>query len=55
LEAAPDDDAAGLAQSIKLDAQINRNAAANINVQNGVSFSQTQDGILQKVQKSWIG
>jgi len=48
----PEDDAAGLAQSIKFDAQINRNAAANSNVQNAVSFSQTQDGFLQKVQKS---
>ncbi|MDA1272861.1 MAG: flagellin [Verrucomicrobia bacterium] len=48
----PEDDAAGLAQSIKFDAQINRNSAANINVQNAVSFSQTQDGFLQKVQKA---
>ena len=48
----PEDDAAGLAQSIKFDAQISRNSAANINVQNAVSFSQTQDGFLQKVQKS---
>jgi flagellin len=48
----PEDDAAGLAQSIKFDAQINRNSAANINVNNAVSFSQTQDGFLQKVQKA---
>ena len=48
----PEDDAAGLAQSIKFDAQINRNNAANINVQNAVSYSQTQDGFLQKVQKA---
>jgi len=48
----PEDDAAGLAQSIKFDAQINRNVAANSNIQNAVSFSQTQDGFLQKVQKS---
>ena len=48
----PEDDAAGLAQSVKFDAQIARNSAANINVQNAVSFSQTQDGFLQKVQKS---
>lgn len=48
----PEDDAAGLAQSIKFDAQINRNSAANINVGNAVSFSQTQDGFLQKVQKA---
>ncbi len=48
----PDDDSAGLAQSIKFDAQINRNKAANSNVANAISFSQTQDGFLQKVQKS---
>jgi flagellin len=48
----PEDDAAGLAQSIKFDAQINRNKAANINVANAISFSQTQDGFLQKVQKA---
>ena len=48
----PEDDAAGLAQSIKFDAQINRNTAANSNVNNAVSFSQTQDGFLQKVQKA---
>ena len=38
----PEDDAAGLAQSIKFDAQINRNSAANSNVNNAISFSQTQ-------------
>ena len=48
----PEDDAAGLAQSIKFEAQINRNAAANTNVSNAVSYSQTQDGFLQKVQKA---
>lgn len=48
----PEDDAAGLAQSIKFDAQINRNNAANINVGNAVSYSQTQDGFLKKVQKA---
>jgi flagellin len=48
----PEDDAAGLAQSIKFDAQINRNRAANTNVANAISFSQTQDGFLQKVQKA---
>ena len=48
----PEDDAAGLAQSIKFDAQIKRNSAANTNVQNAISYSQTQDGFLQKVQKS---
>jgi flagellin len=48
----PEDDAAGLAQSIKFDAQINRNEAANVNIGNAISFSQTQDGFLQKVQKA---
>ena len=48
----PEDDAAGLAQSIKFDAQIHRNAAARSNLQNAVSFSQTQDGILQKVEQA---
>lgn len=48
----PEDDAAGLAQSVKFAAQISRNTAANVNVQNAVSYSQTQDGFLQKVQKS---
>lgn len=48
----PEDDAAGLAQSIKFDAQINRNSAANVNVGNAISYSQTQDGFLQKVQKA---
>jgi len=45
----PEDDAAGLAVSMKLDAQINRNNAAQANVGNTISFSQTQDGFLQKV------
>ena len=48
----PEDDAAGLAQSVKFDAQISRTKAANINIGNAVSFSQTQDGFLQKVQKA---
>jgi len=48
----PEDDAAGLAQAIKFDAQINRNAASNTNVQNAISFSQTQAGFLNKVQKA---
>ncbi len=48
----PEDDAAGLAQSIKFEAQINRNNAVRSNVGNAVSFVQTQDGFLQKVQSS---
>ncbi len=45
----PQDDAAGLAVSSKFDAQINRIGAANSNVGNAISFSQTQDGFLQQV------
>lgn len=45
----PEDDAAGLAVSAKFDAQINRIGAASSNVGNAISFSQTQDGFLQKV------
>jgi flagellin len=46
----PEDDAAGLAQVMRLDAQINRNDAVRANLGNAVSFVQTQDGFLQKVQ-----
>jgi flagellin len=45
----PEDDAAGMAVSMRFDAQINRTAAANTNVGNAISFSQTQDGFLKKV------
>jgi flagellin len=48
----PEDDAAGLAQVMKLDAQINRNSAVRANLGNAVSFVQTQDGFLQKVQSA---
>ena len=48
----PEDDAAGLAVSLRFDAQISRTNAANANVGNAVSFSQTQDGFLQKVGKA---
>ena len=44
------DDAAGLAQVLKLDAQLKRTQAASANVGNAVSFVQTQDGFLEKVQ-----
>jgi len=46
----PADDAAGLAQVIRFEAQMNRNDAVRANVGNATSFSQTQDGFLQKVQ-----
>jgi flagellin len=45
----PSDDPAGLAESIGLTAQIGQTSAANANVSNAVSFSQTQDGYLQQV------
>ncbi|MEC7811842.1 MAG: flagellin [Verrucomicrobiota bacterium] len=48
----PEDDAAGLAQSMRFEAQINRNSAVKSNIGNAVSFVQTQDGFLQKVQAS---
>lgn len=48
----PEDDAAGLAVAMRFDAQIARTKAANNNVANAISFSQTQDGFLQKVAKA---
>ncbi|HEX4120960.1 MAG TPA: flagellin [Verrucomicrobiae bacterium] len=45
----PADDPAGLAESIALNAQIGQEMAANSNVSNAMSFSQTQDGYLQQV------
>ena len=48
----PESDAAGLAQSIKFEAQISRNQAVRSNITNAISFSQTQDGFLAKVQAS---
>ena len=46
------DDVAGSAASMRLDAQINRTAAAASNVRNSISFAQTQDGYLKKVAKA---
>ncbi len=48
----PADDAAGLAVSLKLDAQISRLAAARSNLGNAISFTQAQDGLLQKVGRA---
>ena len=45
----PQDDAAGLAVSSRFTAQISRNSAAMNNLANAVSYSQTQDGFMQKV------
>jgi flagellin len=49
----PADDSAGLAVSMKLNAQIARIDAASNNVGNAVSFSQTQDGYVQKVNDAF--
>jgi flagellin len=48
----PDDDAAGLAVSMKFDAQSNRIDATSTNVGNAISYTQTQDGFLSKVSKA---
>ena len=48
----PEDDAAGLAQALKLGAESNRNKAVVSNLTNALSYSQTQDGFLQKVSKA---
>src|SRR5882762_884103 len=48
----PADDAAGLAVSMRLDAQISRLTAAKGNVGNAISFTQTQDGYLKKMAKA---
>jgi flagellin len=45
----PADDSAGLGVAMKLNAQISRTNAAQSNVGNAISFNQTQDGYLQKV------
>jgi flagellin len=43
------DDPAGLAESINLSSDLNRDTAASTNVTNALSFAQTQDGFLQNV------
>ena len=48
----PEDDVAGMAVSIRFDAQVNRVIATTSNVGNAISYSQTQDGFLQKVSKA---
>lgn len=48
----PYDDAAGLAVSMRLDAQVQRTEAAKSNVANAMSFTQTQDGYLKRVSKA---
>jgi len=48
----PEDDAAGLSESTKLNNESLRHKAALDILQNSVSFLQTKDGYLQKVQKA---
>ncbi len=48
----PQDDAAGLAVSSRMDAQINRTEAVRSNIGNAISFKQTQDGFLAKAAKA---
>src|SRR5882724_197299 len=45
----PADDAAGTAVSTRMESEVNRLKAAESNVANAVSFTQTQDGFLQKI------
>jgi flagellin len=48
----PQDDAAGLAVSSRMDAQINRTESVRSNIGNAISFKQTQDGYLAKAAKA---
>jgi flagellin len=48
----PSDDAAGMAVSSRLDAQVSRLDAAKQNVGNAISYTQTQDGFLSKIGKA---
>ena len=43
----PSDDAGGLAVGLKLQSQMRRTAATKLNIQNGVSFLQMQDGAMK--------
>jgi len=45
------DDAGGLAVSMKMSASIRRTEATSANVQNSISFLQTQDGVLKTADK----
>jgi len=48
----PDDDSAGLAVSMKFDAQSKRIGAAVNNISNAISFTKTQDGYLGQISKA---
>ena len=47
----PVDDAGGLAVSMKLESAITRLSGAQTNVQNGISFLEVQDGVLEAAGK----
>lgn len=47
-----EDDVAGMAVSMRFDAQVNRINAVTSNVANAISLSQTQDGFLKKTAKA---
>ncbi len=49
----PSDDAAGLAVASRLDTRVKMIDAANSNVGNAISFTQTQDGYLKKIAKAF--
>jgi len=49
----PEDDSAGLAVSMRFDAQISRIAASMNNIANATSFCQTQDGFLKQVASAF--
>lgn len=46
------DDAAGVAVASRFDSQVQRTTAAKNNVTNALSFTQTQDGYLSKIEKA---
>lgn len=48
----PQDDAAGLAVASKFDAQVRRNESVMNNLTSAMSYSQTQEGFLQKVGRA---
>jgi flagellin len=48
----PSDDAAGLAVSERMEAQLSRLDAAKANVGSAISFTQTQDGYMTKIAKA---
>jgi len=48
----PEDDGAGLAVSMRFDAQISRTSASMSNIANAISFCQTQDGFLNQVDNA---